>query len=213
MDIYRRLPAIRASKAPALADEFVAFLRRVLDASRATDVLEGRELDGGLMALARVWTRSAPEGDDGGERDGRGVVAGQLVVAGGDTTEILEAIEGGLDAPAFAVAALVVADLPLAAALAWDDRRDALSPQVGSEPIGVVALVGGQATDPTGSLSEHGWGGGNVAGVARRQQEDAGAAEDIGEDVDLGRLAPARRADALRTSPPLPPCAERCALT
>lgn len=54
MDIYRRLPAIRASKAPALADEFVAFLRRVLDASRATDVLEGRELDGGLMALARM---------------------------------------------------------------------------------------------------------------------------------------------------------------
>lgn len=54
MDLYRRLPATRASKAPALADEFVAFLRRVLDPSRAADVLEGRELDGGLMALGRM---------------------------------------------------------------------------------------------------------------------------------------------------------------
>ena len=157
----------------------------------------------------RVWTRSAPEGDDGSECDGRDVVSGQLVVAGGDTTEVLEAIEGCFNPPAFAVAALVVADRPLAAALAWNDRRDALFPQVGPEPVGVVALVGGQATDPTGSLGEHGWGGGDVAGIAQRQQEDAGAAEDIGEDVDLGRLAPAGRADALRTSPPLPPCAER----
>lgn len=95
----------------------------------------------------RVWTRSAPEGDDGGKRDSRSVVAGQLVVAGGDATEVLEGIEGRVDAPAFAVAALVVADIPLAAALAWDDRRDAFSPQVGPEPTGVVALVGGQATD------------------------------------------------------------------
>ena len=161
----------------------------------------------------RVWTRSAPEGDDGSECDGRGVVSGQLVVAGGDATEVLEAIEGCFNPTAFAVAAFVVADLPLAAVLAGDDRRDAFFPQVGPEPVGVVALVGGQATDPTGSLGEYGWGGGDVAGVARRQQKDAWAAEDIGEGVDLGRLAATRRADALRTSPPLPPCAERCALT
>jgi hypothetical protein len=47
---------------------------------------------------------------------------GQLVVAGGDATEVLKAIEGRLDPPTFAVAALVVADLPLAAVLAGDDR-------------------------------------------------------------------------------------------
>ena len=49
-DIYRRLPTTRADEAPALADEFVAFLHRLLDASQAPDVLDGRELDGGLMA-------------------------------------------------------------------------------------------------------------------------------------------------------------------
>ncbi len=42
------------------------------------------------------------------------------------------------------VAAAVVADLTLAAALAWDDRRDARRPQVGAQSVGVVAFVGGQ---------------------------------------------------------------------
>ena len=81
-----------------------------------------------LTLTPRVWTRSAPEGDDGSECDGRDVVSGQLVVAGGDATEVLEAIEGCFNPPAFAVAAFVVADLPLAAALAGDDWRDAFSP-------------------------------------------------------------------------------------
>src|ERR1700712_6006308 len=71
------------------------------------------------FVCTRVWTRSAPEGDDGGQSEGRGVVAGKFVVAGGDTSEVLQAVEGRLDPPALPIAALVVADLPLAAALAW----------------------------------------------------------------------------------------------
>ena len=55
--------------------------------------------------------------------------------------------------------------------------------------------------------------GGHVAGVAGRQQQDARATEDIGERVDLGSLAAARRADSLRRRPPLPPWAERWART
>ena len=107
------------------------------------------------------------------------------------------------DAPAFPIAALVVADPLLPNALARDDRRDALRAQVSAQPVGVVALVGGQAAVPAGCLGQHGWGGGDVGGVARRQQEDAGPAEDIGERVDLGRLAAARGADALRLRSPL----------
>ncbi|KQP53641.1 hypothetical protein ASG40_20040 [Methylobacterium sp. Leaf399] len=57
LDIFRRLPTTRPNDAPALAEEFVAFLRRLLDPSQARDVLEGRELDGGLMALARMIVR------------------------------------------------------------------------------------------------------------------------------------------------------------
>lgn len=161
----------------------------------------------------RVWTRSAPEGDDGGERDGGGIVAGELVVAGGETTEVLEAAEGGLDTPALAIAALVVADRPFAAALARDDGCDALLPQIGAQPVGVVAHVGGQAAETSWGFGQHVQGGTDVACVAGCQQEDAGASEDIGKGVDLGRLATARRADGLRFRPPLPPCAERCAFT
>lgn len=80
---------------------------------------------------ARVWIRAAPEDDDGGKRNSRGVVAGQLVVAGGDATEVFAAIEGCLDAPTFALAALVVADRLLAAALAGEDRCNAVLPQFG----------------------------------------------------------------------------------
>ncbi len=53
--------------------------------------------------------RSAPEGDDDGERDRRGVVAGELVVAGGDTSEVLQTAERGLDPPTLAVSPPVVA--------------------------------------------------------------------------------------------------------
>ena len=42
---------------------------------------------------------------------------------------------------------------------------------------------------------------------------DGWSPENVGEDVDLGGLPTARGADGLRLRPPLPPCAERCALT
>lgn len=54
LSLYRRLPTTRPDGAAAVADEFVTFLHRLLDPSRALDVLEGRELDGGLHALAKA---------------------------------------------------------------------------------------------------------------------------------------------------------------
>jgi len=97
-----------------------------------------------------------------------------------------------------------MADLPLAAALARDDRRDAALAQVSAQPVGIVALVGGQTLDPAQRLRQHRRSGGHVAGVAGRQQQDTGAPEDIGERVDLGGRAAARRANGLRRRPPSP---------
>lgn len=138
-----------------------------------------------------------PEGDDGGQSEGRGVVAGELIVSGGDATEVFETFEGRLDAPALPIAGPVMADFPLAAALARDDQRDAGLAQACAQPVGVIALVGGQTLDPARRFWQHRRGGGHVAGVAGRQQQDAGATEDIGERVDLGWLATARRANRL----------------
>ena len=54
LSLHRRLPTMRSNDASLLADEIVAFLRRLLDPSKASDVLEGRELYGGLHALAQM---------------------------------------------------------------------------------------------------------------------------------------------------------------
>lgn len=124
-----------------------------------------------------------------------------------------EAAQRGLDALPLAVAAPVVADLLLAAARAWDNRRDARNPPIGAQLIGVVDLVGGQGADAPRCDGEHHLSGRQVPGVAGRQQERAGAVEHVCEGVYLGRLGVARRADVLRMSPTLPLWAKRRART
>lgn len=57
-----------------------------------------------LPVRVMVWTRSAPEGDDGGQSEGRGVVAGEFVVASGNAAEVFEAVEVRLDPPALPIA-------------------------------------------------------------------------------------------------------------
>jgi len=61
-----------------------------------------------------IPARSAPERNDGSERDRRGVVGGKLVIARRNAAEVLQTAERGLDAPALPVAPPVVANLPLA---------------------------------------------------------------------------------------------------
>ncbi|WP_264047894.1 helix-turn-helix domain-containing protein [Methylobacterium flocculans] len=90
-DIYRRLPTTRADEAPALADEFVAFLHRLLDASQAPDVLDGRELDGGLMALARMIVQANLSRPDLSPE----LIAGQMLVSRSTLYRLFEP-EGGV---------------------------------------------------------------------------------------------------------------------
>jgi AraC-like DNA-binding protein len=56
--LYRRLPHVAPAEVPALRAELVAFLRRILDPSRASDVLEGPELDTGILPLAERCIRT-----------------------------------------------------------------------------------------------------------------------------------------------------------
>lgn len=59
-----------------------------------------------IMIPLNVPARSAPIRNDSRERDRGGVVAGELVIAGGDAAEILQAAGLGRDAPALPVSVL-----------------------------------------------------------------------------------------------------------
>lgn len=56
--LYRSLTFTPPDAAPALESELIGFLRRLLDPSRAVDVLDGPELDIGLFALAERFVLS-----------------------------------------------------------------------------------------------------------------------------------------------------------
>jgi hypothetical protein len=102
---------------------------------------ENEHLAGDFENL-RVETRSGPEGDDRGDGDSGGEVGGELVVAGRDASEVLEAAEGGLDAPTILVAGFVVADRALAVASPRDDRGRPARLEGAPERVGVVSAVG-----------------------------------------------------------------------
>ena len=58
----------------------------------------------------RVETYSGPPKDDGCDFDGGEEVSGELVVAGGDASEVLEGAEGAFDPVALAIGLAVVGD-------------------------------------------------------------------------------------------------------
>jgi hypothetical protein len=138
----------------------------------------------------RVQTRSEPEGEDGGERDGGQEVGRELVIAGGYAPEVLEPAEGVFDQVAIPISILVVDDLLLAGDAARDHRYGsglAYRPAYG---VGVVALVG-QNIAGCASASEELGSDGHVGDVARREDQRERASDDVGEGVDLGGLATA----------------------
>src|SRR6266508_3741226 len=75
-----------------------------------------------MVLVPRVRTHSDPESDDGSEDDGGQEIAGELVIACGNTTKVLEATERSFDPPAIAVASLIVPDRTSARTSAWNDR-------------------------------------------------------------------------------------------
>ena len=105
-----------------------------------------------------------------------------------------------------------MADRALSGAAARDDGHRAPSPQVTPERVGVIAAIGKEPPEPAWRSCDDLRRSLYIAGVAGREVDNRRAAEDIGDDVDLGGLAAPRNADGLRLRPPLPPWAERCAL-
>ena len=75
----------------------------IFSAASATD-------RGMVVPVPRVRTHSDPEGNDGGEDDGREEIECELIVAGGHAPEVLEATERRFDPPAITIAPRIMAD-------------------------------------------------------------------------------------------------------
>src|SRR5690606_37312703 len=76
------------------------------------------------------------------DADGREEGVGASVVAGGDTSPVLEPGEEGFDFVAVAVEVLVIVIWGFAASARWDAWLDASGFEFGAEPGAVVAAIG-----------------------------------------------------------------------
>ena len=163
-------------------------------------------------APIRVRTQLGPPDQSGGE-DGAGQeVSGELVVACGDASEVLQAAEHPLDPVALPVRRPIVRYERLASGNGRDHRLGPLFRQEAPERVGVIGLVGDQSRNRTGSAQQRGCHG-HIMLIARRDQQNARPTGGVGQRVERGRAAAARAPDRLLEGPPFPPAAERCALT
>ena len=140
------------------------------------------------------------------------IPAKMFIVAGGNATEILDPAEGIFDEMAAAVTLLIVSDCAFAVAATGNDGAGAKVAQGLAQAVGIVALVAEQVSH-TPRAFEQRRRGLYVADIAGGQHQRVGAAQHIGQGMDLGCPAAARTTDRLRLAPPFPPNAERWVLT
>jgi hypothetical protein len=81
-----------------------------------------------------------------------------------------------------------------------------------TKAIRVVTFISEQISGAA-QAAQQGRGGCDVGHIAGGEHQGEWAAEDVGERMDLGRLAATRETDRLFFLPPSPPNAERCAFT
>ena len=124
-------------------------------------------------------------------------ISGELVIARGDGSEVLELIEEALDEVTFAVEREVARPLDLAVGFGWDDRSDTSLDESIEEWIGIVALVADQRLW-IGVVDQR-LGASKIMSLAWREHQFDGIAQGIDERVYLGRQSAARPADRLGT--------------
>ncbi len=140
------------------------------------------------------------------------VISRQPVVAGCDAPEVLQPVEGVLDAPAQLIETLAEAERLFPVAAIWYDRLGSTLMQFLAQFGTVVSLVTEHPFRPLHS-ADQALCDRAIMRFASGQQDGEKAAFSICECVNL-RVAPsARAANSLLLLPPFPPAAERCAFT
>ena len=140
--------------------------------------------------------------------DGCEKVSGELIVSGGDPSEILEPAKASLDDISALVGAFIEAMDDDAVGFVGDDGLGAATNDFTAKVITVIPFVG----------EEHAHGRRERQNIGRRrdigilawgQMQDDRPAERIAQRMDFCRPASARAADCLVVLPPFPPEAHR----
>ena len=116
-------------------------------------------------------------------------VGGELVIAGGQATEVFETAEHALDGVSALVEGGAEAAFPAPGHFGGDVGRCALTFDQLADRVGVVGAVG-QDYAALGQAREQGLGGSAVGGLTRRQEEGERTALTVCKRVELG-VAPA----------------------
>ncbi len=149
----------------------------------------------------------SPPEDDGGASNGGGEIACELVIACGDPSKILEAIEHPFDEIALLVEIQIDRPLVFSGRMGRNRSGNAAERQILTKLPRVVAGVADQAA-LGGQLRGQVIGSGDVGPVARRQEETEEPPLAVADGVDLGRPAAPRATTACAVAP-FPPAAAR----
>ena len=138
-------------------------------------------------------------------------LAADLVIAGADSSPILEAAEYALDEIALSIGCLVERMMSLAGWIVRDDRNHAAFEKKATQTIAVISRVGGPATAPRNSADQC-CRDSNVAEMAKRHFDGDGASARVDDGVNFRGAAAPRAANRLCLGAPFPPAAEWFAL-
>jgi hypothetical protein len=124
-------------------------------------------------------------------------VSREFVVAGGDSTKVLQFIEESLNEIAFAIEGKIARRRYLTVGFGWNHWSDVSLGKSVAERIGVVCLVSDERSwiDPF----EQRLRASQIVNLTRREHHIDGIAERIDEDVNLGGQSAAGSADRLFT--------------
>jgi len=135
-------------------------------------------------------------------------IPGELVVSGGDATEVLEPAEAAFDDISAFVGAFVEAMDDDAVGFVGDDGLGAATYDFAAKVVAVIPFVGEERAH--GRRERQNIGRRRDIGIlARGQMQNDRPAERIAQRMDFCRAAASRAADCLIVLPPFPPEAHR----
>lgn len=138
---------------------------------------------------------SVEQDHNAGELDASEEISGELVVARGDGTKVLEFVEEALDQVALAIEREITAARHLAVDLGRNHRRDVASLERFDEGVSVESLVAKQR--PWLDIFQQRLRTSQIVRLTGREHHLDRVAKRIDQNVDFGRQSAARAADRL----------------